>query len=348
MPGARPVGACLVALCLLSTARVGCGARRPGSAGKIRVVSIGGVGTSYLMAYMHDIGFHVAQSGKPNSIDPKHAPVPTSPKLNKTVYIVGNPIRALHSLFRRGAHFANTQHQKLQAPKSSDYHDVTTFEQYVQLVGRRHCDMFGIEAHFDYFASQPNVHFDSVHSINSDPRPIAAYLNVDPVAFQRITVKARHPSSLDGLGSAAAPPSPSPSPPDAGGPCASSGLTLPCNGSLAADPGMAAMVEVYKPVYDRMLAMIGRTTPPASTFQATQPPARAQPRGSDPPPCSCANRLQGDGTGIIKPRADHAHDHGHVGLRCTDKSGAIVPYTPRLELRLGQRVILDVPTPNID
>ena len=52
-------------------ALVGCaGAGRgpkPGSRGSIRVVSIGGVGTSYVMAYMNDLGFRVAQSGAASS-----------------------------------------------------------------------------------------------------------------------------------------------------------------------------------------------------------------------------------------------------------------------------------------
>ena len=64
------------------------------------------------------------------------------------------PIRALHSLFRRGEHFANIQHQKLHAPKMRDWHGVTTFAEYCHLVARRRCDMFGIAAHFDFFASQ--------------------------------------------------------------------------------------------------------------------------------------------------------------------------------------------------
>ena len=46
-------------------------------------------------------------AGKPIETDPKHAPVPTNPKLNKTVYIigdVGSPRRAWHCTACKRAH----------------------------------------------------------------------------------------------------------------------------------------------------------------------------------------------------------------------------------------------------
>lgn len=69
-------------------------------------------------------------------------------------------------------------------------------------------DLFGIEAHFNFFLTQPNVFFVSVDSMLKDPEPVAAFLGVNADTFRRIETHARHTAgnssaSDDKLGSTA-------------------------------------------------------------------------------------------------------------------------------------------------
>jgi hypothetical protein len=120
---------------------------------QVVVGSWGGVGTTMLSEY---IGQYLRCNSSVDSDGLKHAPrPPVSNKPIKIVYVYGNPIKSLMSLFRRNHH--HIQVRKLHRGMVSQPHKInekTTLEEYAS----NGVDYFKFEEHFDRWIRPEHPH----------------------------------------------------------------------------------------------------------------------------------------------------------------------------------------------
>ena len=164
----------------------------------VLVVSAGGVGTSFLMHFLK----HYCWVNCPHDMDGlKHAPVPPYalfPGL-KAIYIVGDPIEATISLFRRG--YQHAQARKLIPPSATELPEpesLETLDRYAAF-GQ---DCFQFEAHYRRWRHRPTAYpilFIKYRSIWKHLDAIFEFLNL-PRHYQSNfpSPKPRH-SSLEQL-----------------------------------------------------------------------------------------------------------------------------------------------------
>ena len=110
--------------------------------------SFGGVGTSFLMHFLKE---HL-RINCPHNLDLlKHIDTPplTHKKKFRAVYIYGNPIEAIASLFNRGYHSLHSQYLLRNHPKVQPVSKEDTLETYL----KQEVDRFKLESHFEQWIS---------------------------------------------------------------------------------------------------------------------------------------------------------------------------------------------------
>ena len=160
---------------------------------ELLVVGPGGSGQSYFMKY---IKRHVFTNHQDDFDGLKHKGCPTkidnTYKIGKCIFLYNDPLKAIHSHYRRKYHWANIL--KLGNSNNLKEESVDTFEKYLNLVNKEKKELFGIEYQFlNWVQKEKNyeIYFLDFNDILSKKQELCNYLKIVNTSFDNFEIRKR-------------------------------------------------------------------------------------------------------------------------------------------------------------